>query len=193
MPGINNTSKGLSIAYLGAANTFLGRNTDAVPQYERALQFAKENNDVVLQVQVLIVQSQAFEKKKDAVGAMRVLNEANLLLPEGQDKLLKIDLEINLAQMYSKMGIRVRAKDLYPLPNIMYTLSHLINARFKKLLKDVPALPELLGLMSSLYKRVGNELRMLGKTNQSISMFKKAFLLHKSQDDYHGQAHSVSF
>jgi len=43
MPSISNTSKGLSIAYLGAANTFLGKNTDAVAHYERAIEFAKEN------------------------------------------------------------------------------------------------------------------------------------------------------
>lgn len=43
MPGISNTSKGLSIAYLGAANTFIGKNTDAVAQYEAAIEFAKQN------------------------------------------------------------------------------------------------------------------------------------------------------
>ena len=43
MPCISNTAKGLSIAYLGAAYTFLGKNTDAVAQYEKALEFAKEN------------------------------------------------------------------------------------------------------------------------------------------------------
>lgn len=47
--------------------------------------------------------------------------------------------------------------------------------------------------MPSLYKRAGEELRMLGKTKQSITMYKKAFLIYKSNDDHHGQAISVSF
>jgi hypothetical protein len=47
--------------------------------------------------------------------------------------------------------------------------------------------------MPSIYKRAGEELRMLGKTKQSITMFKRAFLVYKSKDDYHGQAHAVSY
>lgn len=49
MPGISNMSKGLSIAYLGAANTFLGRNPDAVAQYEKAIEFAKQNRVSLLE------------------------------------------------------------------------------------------------------------------------------------------------
>lgn len=42
MPGISNTSKGLSLVYLAAASTFLGKNTDAVTQYDAAIEFAKQ-------------------------------------------------------------------------------------------------------------------------------------------------------
>lgn len=43
MPNISNMSKGLCIAYLGAANTFMGKNADAVIQYDKAIEFAKQN------------------------------------------------------------------------------------------------------------------------------------------------------
>lgn len=117
------------------------------------------------------------------------------MLEGGTDKLLFIDSEVNLAQMFSKMGNRIRSVEMY-LYSFCCTFSYrfiiLRNVRYKMLLKMVPSYPERVGLMPSLYKRVGDELRMLGKTKQSITMFKKAFLIHKEKDDYHGQAHSVS-
>jgi hypothetical protein len=143
-----------------------------------------------LEVRVLTVKSQAFEKKKDIIGSIRALDDGNQLLSEGQDKLLSIDSEINLAQMFSKMGNRYRSVEMYPAS--LCISSKFNQIRYKRLLKVVPAFPERVGLMSSMYKRAGEELRMLGKTKQSITMFKKAFMLHKSKDDYHGQAHSVS-
>ena len=67
-------------------------------------------------VRVLTVKSQAFEKKKDIIGAIRALDDGNKeLLESGQDKLLSIDSEINLAQMFSKMGNRYRTVDMYHL------------------------------------------------------------------------------
>jgi hypothetical protein len=43
MPEISTTAKGLSIAFLGAAYTFLGRGADANEKYESAIEFAKQN------------------------------------------------------------------------------------------------------------------------------------------------------
>eukprot|EP00026_Physarum_polycephalum_P000737 Phypoly_transcript_00738.p1 GENE.Phypoly_transcript_00738~~Phypoly_transcript_00738.p1 ORF type:complete len:1375 (-),score=209.00 Phypoly_transcript_00738:22-3720(-) len=163
------------MAYLGAANTFLGKNADAVTQYEKALAFATQNGNSVLALRILTVKSQAFERKKDIIGAIRALDDGIQMVPEGQDKLLSFDSEINLAQLYSRMGNRYRSVEIY-----------------KKLLKIAPTFPERIGLMAPMYKRAGDELRMLGKTKQSINMFKKAFLLHKSQEDYLGQAHSLN-
>jgi hypothetical protein len=148
-----------------------------------------------LTLRILTVKSQAFERKKDIIGAIRALEDGIKGLPEGQDSLLSFDSEINLAQMASKMGNRYRSVDMYPTGSYQDYIClyvKLMKTRYKKLLKIAPTFPERIGLMSSIYKRAGDELRMLGKTKQSITMFKKAFLLHKSKDDYLGQAHSVS-
>jgi hypothetical protein len=78
-------------------------------------------------VRVLTVKSQAFEKKKDIIGAIRALDDGNQLLSEGQDKLLGIDSEMNLAQMFSKMGNRYRAVEMYPLLFSFHSLFILLS------------------------------------------------------------------
>lgn len=66
-----------------------------------------------MEARVLTVKSQAFEKKRDIIGAIRALDDGNKLLQDGRDKLLSVDSEINLAQMFSKMGNRYRAVEMY--------------------------------------------------------------------------------
>lgn len=79
-----------------------------------------------MEVRVLTVKSQAFEKKKDIIGSIRALDDANQLLQDGQDKLLSADSEINLAQMFSKMGNRYRAVEMYQLYYYSINLNILI-------------------------------------------------------------------
>lgn len=143
----------------------------------------------MLEVEILTVKSQALERKKDILSSIRALEEAFMLI-EGHSAVLEIDLLINLGFLYSKMGNRFRAVDMYLV--FIYFWYFLEWRRYKRLFRMLPEVSQRESLLPAFYKKAGEELLMLGKTKQSIVMNKRAFVIYKARGDYSGQVHSVS-